>query len=140
MSFSSRQTTPSTLPRQDTSTTVSSLSTSYSNLATNESTISSTSTIKCNKVKNKKSRKNSVEHFVPSGDAKTLKTLKVHYYPEEQSWSMVIVLVATIVQMINHGLHLSYGLFLVTLAQSFDRVPLSTAGEHFKLNRIISTL
>lgn len=130
MSFSSRQTTSSSLPRQDTATTVSSLSTSYSNLATNDSTISSTSTVKHQK--NKKVRKqNSIEHFIPSGDAKTLKALKVHYYPEEQSWCFVIVIVATIVQVICHGLHLSYGLFLVTLKNSFNRVPFIETGEFY---------
>jgi hypothetical protein len=130
MSFSSRQTT-SSLPRQDTATTVSSLSTSYSNLVTNDSTISSTSTIKYQKNKSKKVRRNSVEHFIPSEDAKTLKTLKVHYYPEEQSWCFVIVFAATIVQMINHGLHLSYGLFLVSLINSFNRVSFIEAGDFF---------
>lgn len=130
MSFTSRQTTSSSLPRQDTATTVSSLSTSYSNLATNDSTISSTSTIKYKKRKNKKIRKHSIEHFIPSGDAKTLRTLKVHYYPEEQSWCFVIVAVATIVQVINHGLHLSFGLFLVTLMNSFKTVSFYYAGEN----------
>lgn len=129
MSFSSRQMTLPSLPRQDTATTVSSLSTSYTNLDTNDSTISSTSTLKCQKNKHKKAKRHSFEHFVPSGDPKTLKTLKVHYYPEEQSWCLVIVLAGTIVQMINHGLHLSYGLFLVALMNSFNRVPFIEAGD-----------
>lgn len=141
MSFSSEKSsrqTSSSLPRQDTATTVSSLSTSCSNLETNETTLStssaSTSTTKkrCQKSKSKrKSRRHSVENFVPTSDPKTLKTLKVHYYPEEQSWCLVIVLVATIVQTINHGLHLAFGLFLVTLTHSFNRVSFISAGERF---------
>jgi hypothetical protein len=139
MSFSSEKSlrqTSSSLPRQDTATTVSSLSTSCSNLETNETTLStsstSTSNKRCQKSKSKrKSRRHSVEHFVPSGDAKTLKTLKVHYYPEEQSWCFVIVIVATVVQAINHGLHLAFGLFLVTLTHSFNRVSFISAGDHF---------
>lgn len=138
MSFSSerssRQTT-SSLPRQDTATTVStvsSLSTSCSNLETNDSTVS-TNTITTSKNKNKsrksRVRKHSIEHFIPSGDAKTLRTLKVHYYPEEQNWSVVIVVVATIVHVINHGLHLACGLFLVSITQSFYRVSFIYAGE-----------
>lgn len=123
----------SSLPRQDTATTVSSLSTSCSNLEINDSTVSSTSTVQKNKSK-KVRREKSAEHFVPSCDAKTLKTLKVHYYPEEQSWSLVIVLVATAVQAINHGLHLAFGLLLVTLAHSFGRVPLAAAGEFKREN------
>lgn len=130
MSFSSekssRQTT-TTLPRQDTATTVSSLSTSYSNLETNDSTFSNTS--KNKKKRKSRARKYSFEHFIPSGDAKTLKTLKVHYYPEEQSWSFVIVIAATIVHVINHGLQLSCGLFLVTVIRSFNRVSFIYAGE-----------
>lgn len=137
MSFSSekssRQTTSSSLPRQDTAMTVSSLSTSCSNLETNESTISSTTSTtrrQKNKTKRKsRTRRHSIEHFIPSGDAKTLKTLKVHYYPEEQIWSVVIVITATIVHMINHGLHLAYGSFLVTITRSFNRVALIHAGE-----------
>lgn len=131
MSFSSekssRQTTTMTsLPRQDTATTVSSLSTSCSNLETNDSTVSSASTLQKSR---KKTRRNSLEHFVPSSDPKTLKTLKVHYYPEEQSWSLVIIIVATIVHVINHGLHLAIGVFLVTISQSFNRVSLIQAGD-----------
>lgn len=138
MSFSSekssRQTTSTSLPRQDTATTESSLSTSCSNLETNESTISST-TSTTRRPKNKTKRKSrirrehSIEHFIPSGDAKTLKTLKIHYYPEEQIWGLVIVITATSVHVINHGLHLAYGTFLITITRSFNRVALTYAGE-----------
>lgn len=133
MSFSSEKSSRQTTTRQDTATTASSLSTSCSNLETNESTISSTTSTtrrQKNKTKRKsRTRRHSIEHFIPSGDAKTLKTLKVHYYPEEQIWSFVIVLTATIVHMINHGLHLAYGSFLVTITRSFNRVALTHAGE-----------
>ena len=45
-----------------------------------------------------------------------------------------VVLVATAVQAINHGLHLAFGLLLVTLAHSFGRVPLAASGEFKREN------
>jgi hypothetical protein len=114
-----------TLPRQDTATTVSSLSTSCSNLETSDFT-SNASTLKFNKTK----RRRSVEHFMPfSSDVRTLKTLKVHYYPEEQCWSFIVVIVSSIVQMIVHGLQLSYGIILVKIFTLFGCTSISYAGE-----------
>jgi hypothetical protein len=144
MSFSSeqssRQTTTTTLPRQDTATTVSSLSTSCSNLETGDSTSSS---LKCttandnnhnrkNKGGKKRNRRRSYEHFVPACDAKTLKTLKIHYYPEEQNWSYVVALASAIVHAISHGLQFAFGIFLVVVVDKFGSTASSSlplAGE-----------
>lgn len=117
-----------TLPRQDTTVTVSSLSTSYTNLETGDSIHSNSSSTKYNhdhKINNnhkrkndrKKARRHSNEHFhnLISCDAKTLRALKVHYYPEEQYWSYVIVFIAFVVQVIDHGLQTSYGMILVNV-------------------------
>jgi hypothetical protein len=118
MSFSSdtaslRQIT--TLPRQDTATTMSSFSTSCSNLDTTES-LSNASSLRRQKPKHShhKKRRKSVEHFVPFGDEKTLRTLKVHYYPEGH-FGYAIIVIVILVQTFTHGLHLSYGMFLVKL-------------------------
>lgn len=121
-----------TLLRQDTSTTVSSLSTSYSNLETSES---NASTLKSNKRKSnrRKQREHSNEHFVLPPTTEALKTVKVHYYPEEQLWSFVVVAVAFVVHIIDHGLQLAYGIFLVMIFITFETtttaLSLTHAGE-----------
>ena len=138
-SESSRQT--ATLPRQDTTVTVSSLSTSYTYLETGDS-YSSTSKSNKNSNNNKNKRKNkndrkkyrrhSNENFQLSCDPKTLKTLRTHYYPEEQCWGYVIVAIASIVQIIDHGLQISYGLLLVIIFNVFgtsNDIKLPHAGE-----------
>jgi hypothetical protein len=119
---------PIKLPRQDTATTVSSLSTSCSNLETSESNVSSAKT-RHKKHYRVKNRRNSIEHYDPSTDVKTLKTLKVHYYPEEQLWSIVIVIVAFIINNINHGLQCSFGITLQVVINEFDVSNLNYAGE-----------
>lgn len=117
MSFSSEPSSRqiSSLPRQDTATTMSSFSTSCSNLDTADSQ-SNASSLRRQKPKhsNHKKKRKSVEHFVPFGDEKTLKTLKVHYYPEGH-WGYVVIVVAILVQTFNHGIHLSSGVFVVKI-------------------------
>lgn len=120
MSFSSEPSSrpASTLPRQDTATTMSSFSTSSSNLDTADS-LSNASSLRRHKTKHsRKKRKKSVEHFVPFGDEKTLRTLKVHYYPEGH-WGYAVIIIAILVQSFNHGLHLAYGMLLVKLLNVF---------------------
>lgn len=121
MSFSSEPSSRqiSSLPRQDTATTMSSFSTSCSNLDTADS-LSNASSLRRQKPKhsNHKKRRKSVEHFVPFGDEKTLRTLKVHYYPEGH-WGYAIIIIAISVQTFNHGLHLSNGVFIVKLLNVF---------------------
>lgn len=121
MSFSSEPgmgPTTTTLPRQDTSTTMSSFATSLSNLDTSES-LSNASSLRRQKAKpgQNKKRKSS-EHFAAFGDEKTLRTLKVHYYPEG-NWGWFVLFVGVLVQVFNHGLHVSFGMFLVKLEDVF---------------------
>ncbi|CRL04863.1 CLUMA_CG017916, isoform A [Clunio marinus] len=119
MSFSSVKSSrlTSTLPQQE---TMSSLSTSLSNLDNTDS-MSNVSSLIRQKIKNgnHKKRKKSVEHFVAFCDEKTLKRLKQHYYPEGE-WGYVILIVVILVQTINHGLHLSNSIFNVTLMKTFE--------------------
>lgn len=122
MSFSSEPSSrpASTLPRQDTATTMSSFSTSCSNLDTAES-LSNASSLrrKPPNHKNQRKRKKSFEHFVAFGDEKTLRTLRVHYYPEG-NWGWVVLFVAVIIQSFNHGLHLAFGMLLLKLTIEFE--------------------
>lgn len=119
MSFSSEPSSrpASTLPRQDTATTMSSFSTSCSNLDNSES-ISSASTLRKAKNVGRKKRKKSIDHFAGFGDEKTMKTLKVHYYPEG-NWGWLVVVIAVFVQTFNHGLHTAFGVFHVKLMDEF---------------------
>lgn len=119
MSFSSEPSSrpASTLPRQDTATTMSSFSTSCSNLDNSES-ISSASTLRKPKNTGRKKRKKSIDHFAGFGDEKTMKTLKVHYYPEG-NWGWFVIVIAVCVQTFNHGLHTAYGVFLAKLMDEF---------------------
>lgn len=137
MSFSSEQSSrpASTLPRQDTATTMSSFSTSCSNLDTVES-LSNTSSLRRHKTKpgNKKRRK-SVDHFTGFGDERTLRTLKVHYYPEGD-WGWIVIVVGVAIQTISHGLHMAYGMFLVKLENVFG--PTMYSGDYkLKLLRLL---
>lgn len=121
MSFSSEPSSrpASTLPRQDTATTMSSFSTSCSNLDTSETTLSNASSLRRQtKQNNKTKRKRSTEHYAAFGDEKTLRTLKVHYYPEG-NWGWVVVVVGVLVQTFNHGLHLSHGMLTLKLLDVF---------------------
>lgn len=107
-----------TLPRQDTSTTMSSFATSLSNLDTNES-LSNASSLRRQKPKlDQNKKRKSSEHFAAFGDEKTLRTLKVHYYPEG-NWGWFVLFVGVLVQIFNHGLHVSFGMFLVKLENVF---------------------
>lgn len=108
----------SSLPRQD--TTVSSLSTSCSNLETSSDI---TSSIKCHNHRNKndrKSKRNSYENIFRTYDPKTIKTLKVHYYPEEQYWSIFMIIIASFVHLFDDGMQLSYGIMLISINATFE--------------------
>jgi hypothetical protein len=52
---------------------------------------------------------------VPPGKKATIWT---HYYPEG-GWGWVVLVVATLVQMLNHGLQLSFGVLLLAVAQKY---------------------
>lgn len=110
MSFSSDSSRPAlTLPRQDTATTMSSFSSSLSNFDTTES-LSNTSSLRRPKQKAK--------IFAAFGDEKTLRTLKLHYYPEGH-WGWLILCFGVVVHTINHGLHMSHGMLLLKLMDTF---------------------
>lgn len=51
---------------------------------------------------------------IPSLSINSNATINIHYYPEQSIfWSYVIVLISTIVQILIHGLQLSFGIFLL---------------------------
>ncbi|QQP51525.1 Uncharacterized protein FKW44_012926, partial [Caligus rogercresseyi] len=45
-------------------------------------------------------------------------TIRQHYYPEG-GWGYVVLLVGTLVQMLSHGLQLSFGLFLIFIIEKW---------------------
>jgi hypothetical protein len=52
---------------------------------------------------------------IPSLSINSNATINIHYYPEGLIlWSYVIVFISTIVQILIHGLQLSFGVFLIT--------------------------
>lgn len=52
---------------------------------------------------------------IPSLSINSNATINIHYYPEQSIfWSYVIVLISTIVQILIHGLQLSFGIFLLS--------------------------
>ncbi|KAG5684299.1 hypothetical protein PVAND_013534 [Polypedilum vanderplanki] len=51
---------------------------------------------------------------IPSLSINSNATINIHYYPEESIfWSYVIVFISTTVQILIHGLQLSFGIFLI---------------------------
>lgn len=51
---------------------------------------------------------------IPSLSINSNATINIHYYPEQSIfWSYVIVFISTIVQILNHGLQMSFGIFLL---------------------------
>jgi hypothetical protein len=109
------------LSRQDTSTTISSFSTSCSNLDTSEIIISSTSKRQgSNGSNNNNVRTREIYHEGLSafGDEKTIKRLKSHYYPEG-GWGYMIALIACIIHMTNNGLQNSFSVFSIKIHDIF---------------------
>lgn len=137
MSFSSNQSSlkrPPSLPhlvtRQDTVLTMSSFSSSCSQLDTLETGIASnSSSLRSTKVPRKSKKRNREHHvFLPGMDEKTLRTLKQHYYPEHYYYGYFVTFIGTLVQTLTHGLHMSYGIFLLKLINVFG-TPLSTGNK-----------
>lgn len=59
---------------------------------------------------------------VPSMSINSNATINIHYYPEESvSWSYVIVTIALIVQLLIHGLQLSFGVLLLVIFNNFRK-------------------
>ena len=55
-------------------------------------------------------------------------TLRRHYYPEG-SWGWVIVVVALITAILNHGLQLSSPLFLLPAGKRFHKEAVNSTGK-----------
>uniref|UniRef100_A0A0K2UGC5 Uncharacterized protein n=1 Tax=Lepeophtheirus salmonis TaxID=72036 RepID=A0A0K2UGC5_LEPSM len=53
-------------------------------------------------------------------DDKKQATIRQHYYPEG-GWGYVVLIVGTLVQMLSHGLQLSFGFFLLFLVEKWRR-------------------
>lgn len=54
-------------------------------------------------------------------------TLKQHYYPET-GWGWFVVSIGFVVQILNHGLHLSFGVLLPAILRKFHTSTDQTAG------------
>lgn len=138
MSFSSNQSSikrppvPHLVTRQDTVLTMSSFSSSCSQLDTLETGIASnSSSLRSTKVPRKSKKRNREHHvFLPGMDEKTLRTLKQHYYPEHYYYGYFVTFIGTVVQTLTHGLHMSYGIFLLQLINVFG-TPLSAGNFCF---------
>lgn len=74
---------------------------------------------------------------LPSPVAQVRRLLWRHYYPEG-GWGYIVVACCVLVQMLNHGLQLSYGVLTETICQRFE-VGLQETGEHFKDLQTIRT-
>lgn len=67
---------------------------------------------------------------IPSLSINSTATINIHYYPEESIfWSYVIVFIAVTVQMLTHGLQLSYGVFFVAAKVFYKNDQLITIGK-----------
>lgn len=59
---------------------------------------------------------------IPSLSINSNATINIHYYPEQSIfWSYVIVFIGTMVQIFNHGLQLSFGIFLLNAKVFFKK-------------------
>ncbi len=74
---------------------------------------------------------------IPSLSINSNATINIHYYPEQSIfWSYVIVFISTIVQILIHGLQLSFGIFLLNAKVFFRNSreeDLATYGNVFSL-------
>lgn len=55
-------------------------------------------------------------------------TLKQHYYPEG-GWGWFVVLIAVVVQMLNHGVQIAYGALLPLVLKRFPMATYKSAGN-----------
>lgn len=75
---------------------------------------------------------------IPSLSINSSATINIHYYPEESIfWSYVIVIIAVIVQMLTHGIQLSFGV-LALLLTSPPLEPPSSSLKSFKSSDKVS--
>lgn len=80
---------------------------------------------------------------IPSLSINSNATINIHYYPEESIfWSYVIVFITTIVQILIHGLQLSFGVFLLNAKVFFSKsnppTDLATYGNDNALCLVLS--
>lgn len=67
---------------------------------------------------------------IPSLSINSSATINIHYYPEESIfWSYVIVFIAVAVQMLTHGLQLSFGVLFVAAKVVYKNDQLITIGK-----------
>lgn len=67
---------------------------------------------------------------IPSLSINSTATINIHYYPEESIfWSYVIVFIAVMVQMLTHGLQLSFGVLFVAAKVFFKNDQLIAIGK-----------
>lgn len=66
--------------------------------------------------------KSKASSSVPSLSINSNATVNIHYYPEESvTWSYVIVTIAVIVQLLIHGVQLSFGVLLLVILNNFRK-------------------
>jgi len=79
--------------------------------------------------------------FVPAPFALEPKeaTISQHYYPEG-GWGWIVVVVAILVQMLSHGLHLACGVLALEMTKSFKTRPslIDTGKEDDTRNSVFS--
>lgn len=74
--------------------------------------------------------KSKASSSIPSLSLNSSATINIHYYPEESIfWSYVIVFIAVTVQMLTHGLQLSFGVLFVAAKVFFKNDQLITIGK-----------
>lgn len=74
---------------------------------------------------------------IPSLSINSNATINIHYYPEQSIfWSYVIVTISTIVQILIHGIQLSFGIFLLNAKVFFKNSHEDLADYGKCLNRI----
>lgn len=74
--------------------------------------------------------KSKASSSIPSLSLNSNATINIHYYPEESIfWSYVIVFIAVTVQMLTHGLQLSFGVLFVAAKVFFKNDQLITIGK-----------
>jgi hypothetical protein len=69
---------------------------------------------------------------IPSLSINSNATINIHYYPEESIfWSYVIVFISTFIQIVTHGLQMSFGIFLLSAKNFFikDNVDMVSYGK-----------
>ena len=59
-------------------------------------------------------------------------TIRQHYYPEG-GWGFVVVIVAVIVQVISHGLQLSFGILILAIKRRWQDADIVQISKFFSI-------